>query len=178
MKTIAIKDHQDIIEIGFDDVVKYHGYGSVTGAAVAFKALQAAFTEIFPDEPAPREKLSIVSGHPGPGVRDAVEMVTRAVTRGAYTVNTALPQARWNPYREISFSFVVTVADGRRAEVAFREGVLPARFFDLMEAVRLHDTGKEQQELDRLKRTLATRILVGPTAELVTVKVSAPTAAH
>lgn len=131
MQAIAIKDRQDIIEIGFDDVVKYHGYGSVTGAAVAFKALQAAFTELFPDEPAPREKLSIVSGHPGAGVRDAVEMATRTVTRGTYTVNTALPQARWNPYRKISFSFVVTVADGRQAEVALREGVLPRPRTDL-----------------------------------------------
>lgn len=173
---IVVKDRQDTIEIGFDDVEKYHGWGSIAGAAVAFKALQAAFTELFPDQPAPREEIAITSGHPGPGVRDAIEMVTRAVTRGAYTVDTTRPQARWNPYRALSFSFIVAAADGRRAEVVLREGVLPARFFDLLEAVLLPDSGKERQELDQLKRALADEIMGPPASEIFTVDASHTTA--
>lgn len=177
---IVIKDHQDTIEIRFEDIEKYHGQAFITMAAVTFKAIQAAFAVLFPDGPPQREELSILTGHPGQGVRDSFEMVTRAVTRGAYTVDTTRPQARLNSGVEISYSFDIVTVDGRRAEVVLKEGILPARFFELFKAVRrTPNTSNEQQELeqlklelDQLKRALAAEIIWRPASDLFTVNTS------
>lgn len=183
---ISIKDRHDTIEIGFEDIEKYHGQGFITMAAVTFKAMQAAFAALFPDELPRREEISIHTGHPGQGVRDAFEMVTRAVTRGTYTIDTTRPQARLNPGVDISYSFDIIASGGRHAEVALKEGVLPPRFFELFKAVRhVPNSDSEQQELDQLKhefdqlkRALAAQIRVRPASELFTVKVSTPKITH
>src|SRR5688500_3669933 len=103
--SIKITDRGDLLEFGFVDLYRFHGPGSLAGAAVGFKALQAGLEALCPADPPARDEVSIVSGHPGPGVRDAFELVCRAVTRGAYVVDTTRPLARWNPYKELSFSF-------------------------------------------------------------------------
>jgi hypothetical protein len=166
--TVLVQDNQDIFEISFSDVEKYHGLSNIAGAAVGFKALQAAFEALLPGQPAPREEITIKTGHPGSGVRDAIEMVTRATTRGVYTVDKTLPKARLNPHRQLSFSFIVSLRD-REAEAVLKEGILPARFFDLMEIVTKLDTGKELAELNQLKRSLAKEIVGRSSAELFVV---------
>lgn len=170
---IVVRDGRDVIEIGFADIEKFHGYSNIAGAAVGFKALQAACGALFPGLPAPRATMAVVSGHPGSGVRDAIEMVTRAHTRGAYTIDTARPKARLNPYRELSFSFTVATADGCRADVELRPGVLPPRFFDLMERVNEANAEAARTELDQLKRALAARIVPTPASALFIVTLSA-----
>lgn len=179
---IVIKDHQDIIEIGFDDIEKYHGQGFIAMAAVTFKAMQAAFEALFPDRPPSREEISIHTGHPGQGVRDAFEMVTRAVTRQAYIIDTNKPKARLNPNADMSYSFDIITNDGSRAEIELKEGILPDRFFELFKAVRkVPSSTEEQQELDKfeqefdqLKRALAAQIIDKSLSELFTVKVIVP----
>ncbi len=169
---ILVQDNQDVFEISFSDVEKYHGLSNIAGAAVGFKALQAAFEALLQGRPASREEITIKTGHHGSGVRDAIEMVTRAVTRGVYAVDRTLPKGRLNPYKEISFTFIVTL-QGRMAEAVLHEGILPARFFDLMEIVTRPNTGKEKEELSQLKRSLAKQIIVMPAAELFTVTATA-----
>jgi hypothetical protein len=169
---IRVQDRQDIFEIDFSDVEKYHGLANIAGAAVGFKALQAAFEALLRDKPAPREDITITTGHPGSGVRDAIEMVTRATTRGVYTVDKTLPKGRLNPYRQLSFTFIVNLS-GRAAEVVLKEGILPARFFDLMEIVTKPGTEKEQDELDQLKRSLSKQIVMRPCSALFSVTIRA-----
>lgn len=169
---IVIQDRQDVIAIRFADVEKYHGYTNIAGAAVGFKALQAAFDALFPGQPAPREETAVVSGHPGSGVRDAIELVTRASTRGAYNVDATLPKARLNPHRKLSFSFFVKRSTGHTAEVVLREGILPRRFFDLMELTQQPNAESEQVELDQLKRTLARTLVATPSDALFVVAVT------
>lgn len=165
---ILVQDRQDVFEIGFSDVEKYHGLSNIAGAAVGFKALQAAFDALLPGKAAPREEITITTGHPGTGVRDAIEMVTRATTRGVYTVDKTLPKGRLNPYRQLSFTFIVSLP-GREVEVVLKEGILPARFFDLMEIVTKPDTEKERDELDQLKRSLAKQIVGQPSSALFAI---------
>lgn len=170
---IIIKDQETPIEISFAEVEKYHGQGAIAGAAIAFKVLHAAMAQLFPGGGAKREEVSITSGHPGPGFRDAFELVTRAVTRGAYTVDRTRPKGRLNPYSDLSYSFDVEVSDGRRAEVVLKEGILPRRFFDLMDAISRGEASEEERrlELPTLKRTIAAQILPRPASELFLVEV-------
>lgn len=179
---IIIRDNQDLIEIDFEDIKKYHGRGFLAMAAVTFKAMQAAFEALFHDKPPSREDISINSGHPGKGVRDAFEMVTRAVTRNAYTIDTNKPNARLNPGVDISYSFDIIAKDGSRAEIALKEGILPDRFFELFKEVRKTPSSIDEQqkldeckkEFDLLKRELAPQIIDKSVGELFTVRVIAP----
>ncbi len=167
---LRIRDGPDLIEIDFSDVEKYHGQHAIVGAAVAFMAMHAAFPSIYPDRHPSREEITIVTGHPGPGVRDAFEFVTRAVSRNAYRVDAERPQARWDPYSNTSFTFTISCDQGRYVDLSMKQEILPMHFFDLLDlkhrGAANHD---QQQELRQLKRTLANHILGSPCAALFDV---------
>ena len=84
MKTLAYKDVDGPIEISFDDVKKYHGTRSLCGLTVGYTVLGAAWASLSDGEPLDRNDITVETAFGGPGARDAVEMVTRAVSREAF----------------------------------------------------------------------------------------------
>lgn len=157
------------VEIGFPMVAAYHGQSALAMAAIVFQAQRAAFAVLAPEKTPARRDISIVSGHPGPGVRDAFEFVTRAVTRGAYSVDRALPEARFVPGHDISYSFRITLGE-RTAEMALLPGVLPQRFFELVFAK--DRTTAQERELSALKRSIAEDVLAKDPGALFTIRAS------
>jgi formylmethanofuran dehydrogenase subunit E len=159
------------LEIGFEDIRKYHGGLALMAVAVGFRSLQAAFAELFGDEIPQRKSISILSGHAGPGFRDAFEYVTRAVTRGAYQVNVEYPQAQYDPHRAQSYAFVISSADGAAVEVALKKDFLPMKFYDFLAKGREGSmTEEEEEEFRELKWSLSQRALALPQEELLSVK--------
>jgi hypothetical protein len=158
---------EEPIEIGFPMVAAYHGQSALAMAAIVFQAQRAAFALLSPAAMPARRDISIVSGHPGPGVRDAFEAVTRAVTRGAYVVDRSLPGARFAPGHDISYSFRITLGQ-RTAELALRPGVLPERFFELVFAK--NRTAAQERELSALKRSVAEDVLAKEPDTLFTMR--------
>lgn len=168
---ITIRDRDDRLIIEFNDIIKFHGYANIAGAAIGFKAMQAAASLLSEQQELSREALSVLTGHPGSGVRDAIEFVTRCHSQQQYTVDTTLSQARWNPYAQLSFSFYVR-SQQAQAEIHLKQEVLPHRFFDLMKAVSLHDKVSDHKELDLLKRGIAQKVVATSYSELFDFKVS------
>jgi len=125
MSVIRIRDRKQVLEVSYEDVKKYHGSLALMAVAVGFRSLQAAFSELYGEEVPNRKDISILSGHAGPGFRDAFEYVTRAVPRGAYQVNVDYPVAQFDPFRPQSYAFVISTADGKAVEVALRDGSYP-----------------------------------------------------
>lgn len=165
--TLRIYDGPDLLEIGFADLEKYHGQGSIAGAALAFMVMHAAFSSLYPDGVPRREEITIVTGHPGSGIRDAFEFVTRAVSRQAYRVKVERSEARWNPYSNVSFTFTISDTQDRHVDVSLKPDILPMRFFELLDLKRRDvATYSQQQELRRLKRTLADQLLNAPCSSL------------
>lgn len=76
------------------DALRYHGLDSVGGAILGFRLLQRALAELSPDGPAERRDLALFTSFPGFGVRDTLELVTRMVTDGRYTMDPALADPR------------------------------------------------------------------------------------
>lgn len=153
---ITVQAEEEPISIGFDAVAAYHGQAALAMLAVTFQAQALALSLLSPAAPARRNGISIVSGHPGPGVRDAFEFVTRAVTRGAYVVDRSLPQARLAPGFDISYSFRITL-EGKTVELALKPDALPVRFFELNFTANRNDS--DNAELSLLKRTIAEDVL-------------------
>ncbi|MHB0767789.1 hypothetical protein [Bradyrhizobium sp. 5.13L] len=160
---------EEPVEVGFPMVAAYHGQSALAMAAIVFQAQRAAFAVLSPEKIPARRDVSIVSGHPGPGVRDAFEFVTRAVTRGAYTVDRALPEARLVPGHDISYSFRITLGE-RTVEMALLPGVLPQRFFELVFAK--DRTAAQERELSALKRSIAEDVLAKEPGALFTMRES------
>lgn len=80
---IIVKDESDIIEITYDDILKYHGREMIGGAALAFKIMLMTFPKLCNEIPQ-RGRFSFYSGigQNGKGIIDAVEMVMRVKTHG------------------------------------------------------------------------------------------------
>jgi hypothetical protein len=162
--TITVMGEEDPIEINFGAVAAYHGQGALAMLAITFRALELALKTLSPDRPAKRSDITILSGHPGPGVRDCFEFVTRAVTRGVYTVDRSLPKARLAPPpADLSYSFRVTIG-GRAAEIAVLPGALPARFFAL--TFNPNRTAEEDAEARALRKAIAVDVLAASAEKL------------
>jgi hypothetical protein len=154
-ETISVEDRGRILEFAFDDLLRYAGPHSPAGVANAFKVLQRAFAELSPDTPPPRRSVVIRTAFRGPGARDGVEAVTRAVTDGRYTVDPALARPDLGRLRR-SFVFDVSIGD-RSVTLVLRDGFVTEEFIDLAE--RDDRTDEEESRLDELKAQLAQRIM-------------------
>lgn len=154
---VRVLGEEGVIEIGFAEVQRYHGHGALAMLAIIYQGLRGALALLSPDGPAPRDELSVLSGHPGPGVRDAFEFVTRALTRGAYVVDRGLPGARLHPTADMSYSFVLTRGN-RRVSATLLPDILPARFFTLLGATDPASIAEGRH----LRRAIAARVLQHP----------------
>jgi hypothetical protein len=154
-ETVSVEDRGRILEFSFDDLLRYAGPHSPAGVANAFKVLQRAFAELSPDTPPPRRSVMIRTAFRGPGARDGVEAVTRAVTDGRYTVDPALARPDLGRLRE-SFVFDVSVG-GKSVILVLRDGFVTEEFIDL--AQKSDRTDADESRLDKLKARLAQRIM-------------------
>ncbi|MGE5694173.1 MAG: hypothetical protein ACM4D3_02770 [Candidatus Sericytochromatia bacterium] len=159
-ETIRVQERSRVLEFSFEDLMRYHGPGSPGGVANAFKVLQRAFAELFPDEPPPRRSVVVRTSFRGPGARDGVEAVTRAVSDGRYIVDPALARPDLGRLRE-SFVFEVSIG-GESVTLVLRDGFVTEEFIDL--AQKDDRTDAEESRLDELKAQLAQRIMAADAA--------------
>src|SRR5438034_11249939 len=87
--TIRIKDQGKVLELDYDGAICLHPGSLWWGTAVGFRAMQVAAQALSQDDLWDREKLYIVSGHPGPGVKDTIDYITDAASRHRYNVDVA-----------------------------------------------------------------------------------------
>ena len=128
MKTLAYKDVDGPIEISFDDLKKYHGTRSLCGLSVGYTVLGAAWDSLSGGEPLDRNGISIETAFGGPGARDAVEMVTRAVSREAFKlVSDIEPDDNIAEAAKGAYWYRIT-ANGKAVELGLKPGIVPTDF--------------------------------------------------
>jgi hypothetical protein len=158
MRTIKIYDRNDLLEISWDDIKKYHGYGAYMAIGVAYRVVEEAFLELYGDEIPNRADISILSGHGGPGFRDVFEFVTRALTRGEYTVDVNYPKAQYDPHRAQGYAYVFTKKNGEAVEVLLKDNFLPPVFYDYLKMDRENSwTPEAYADCQKLIRELGDR---------------------
>jgi hypothetical protein len=161
-ETIEVTEQGRTISFSFDDMMRYHGPGSPGGVANAFKVLQRAFAVLSPDEPPQRRSIVVRTAFRGPGARDGVEAVTRAVSDGRYTVDRTLARPDRGRLLE-DFVFEVSI-EGHAVTLLLRDGFVNDEFIDL--ARKDDRTAAEEQRLDTLKLQLAERVMSAPSPEV------------
>jgi hypothetical protein len=160
MNTLELLDHGMPIAFSFEDLMRYHGPGSPGGVAHAFKVLERALPLLDPSGPVERRDLLVDTAFRGTGARDAIELVTRAVTGGRYVVDPALARPERGRTLE-RFVFHLSYR-GRAVTLLLREGFVTDEFIEL--ARTDPRTTEQERKLDVLKREMAERVMAAPAA--------------
>lgn len=163
MSTLEVLDHGEPIVIAFDDLVKYHGRSSVAGLAHGFKALERALPLLGDGSPPERYGIWVDSAFAGDGARDALEMVTRAVTGERYrpAPELAPDDAPRAPHGRFFFRLLY---EDRIVDLKLRAGLATDEFVDRV--CRGVDTPAEADAVARLKQDTADHLLGLPAEEV------------
>lgn len=113
------------MELSYEDLVKYHDKDHWGGVALAFKIIQYAGQELNSGRAMDRDLISIRTGLNPPGLMDAFEFMTRAVTRQRIVVDLGLNDGPLSPCGY--FSFEVRYGD-KRLRFRLKDGILPGDF--------------------------------------------------
>ena len=167
---VRIMDRGEVLELDYDGAVCQHPGSLWWGTAVGFRATQAAALALSQDALWSQDDLYIVSGHPGPGVRDAIEYVTRVVGRDRYQCVVA---EGCDMQCNSKMKYEWWVSDGEKtAFIQLRRDFVPVDFYSLSDRLGTPDTTKADIKSFRIfKVNLSTRIWNAPLEESFSVAV-------
>lgn len=156
LDTITYLENGEAFTVSFAELLKYHGTGFPGGVAHGLKVMQRAFPLLDEGRPVERREVRIDTAFPGPGGRDAIEFVTRALTEGRYHVDRALggEGIEESPKGKYYFRFTYR---GTVVEVTIRPGHVRPDFIAL--ARKEGCTAAEEVELAALKREMGDRLV-------------------
>ena len=159
--TIQIMEQGAKINLDYPEARAFHMGNSWWGVAVGYRALQSAETLLSQSEKWSRENLHVVSGHPGPGVRDAINYVTRCVERNRYfLINDLIETAGCS--RDMKYEWWIT-DDEQTVAVTLRPDFVPEELNDILD--RLGGSGerkRDRQRFDALKLELESKLWLEP----------------
>jgi hypothetical protein len=161
--SLDVVDQGRLLRFGVDDLMRYHGPLAPGGVAHGYTAMAMAFPLLSPDGPPERREIRLRTAFPGPGARDAFELVTRAVTEGRYVVDAALEQAD----RGATLARYVFRFDYRERTVTLvlRDvGYVTDEFIAL--ARTDPRTAEQERHLTVLKNEMAARLLGAPSDQV------------
>lgn len=152
------------IKFTFDDLMKYHGPEFPGGVAHGYTVLRHAMSILGEVE---RREVQVRTAFPGPGGRDAIELVLRAVTDGRYVVDPDLAATeRGGTLARYVWEF--TYRD-RSVTLQIRDdGLVTDEFIEL--GAKRDRTAAENEHLTVLKQEMTDRLLareVGAAYEVV-----------
>lgn len=158
----------------FADMLAYHGPGFPGGVAHGFKVMERALPLLAGGESVERREIHIATAFPGPGGRDAFELVTRALTDGRYVVDATLaaPDVLESPKGRYYFRLSYR---GTVVEVTIKPGHVREEFITL--ARKTDRSPDEERRLVELKHEMADRLMALPATEIYNAQVARGSAA-
>lgn len=132
---ISIKDGEAILNIGYADLIKYHGYNMIGGVALAYKILLWGIPKLT-DQIPERGKFYFYSGigPGGQGVIDAVEMALRVKSYNSLGLDKSWSMDRPGAYCPGGGHYYFELAyDGKKLCLGVKDGVVPDEFIRMSE---------------------------------------------
>jgi len=172
---IRIVDNGKVLTLDYQEATAVHQRSLWWGTAVGYRAMQVAALALSQKQLWSRDNLTVVSGHPGPGVIDSLNYVTHCADTGRLTVmQNANCVSRCNS--EMKFEW--WVSDGRQcAHVMLREDFVPREFYQLIDRGIYNEALEGDDKLFELyKVNLSARIWVAPLDENFSVEFLPPMA--
>ncbi|MDQ6834740.1 MAG: hypothetical protein M3016_00985 [Actinomycetota bacterium] len=152
---LVVLDADREVSFSVEEMLNYHGGASPGGVAHAFKVLERALPLLDSDRRLERRAIVIETAFGGPGARDAIELVTRAVSEQRYVVDYELARPEYGRARE---RFVFRLHHRKSTvTLALREGFVSEEFIDL---TRQEDrSAAAESRLTTMKAEMATRVM-------------------
>lgn len=164
MPTPTIRVHERGLDLSFsfEDMLRYHGGSSPGGVAHAFKVLERAIPLLSPAALPERREIEIETAFRGPGARDGLELVTRAVTDERFRIDPALERPQLGLARA-RFVFRLRYR-GETVTLVLNEGFVSDDFIEL---TRRPDRSRaEEDQLTAMKQEMAARVMAAGAAEV------------
>lgn len=163
--SLLIQKTGQVQRFEYDEIKSFHEGDSWFGCTVGFRAMQLAARELSDDDSMhniwSREQLSIVSGHPGPGVRDAIELVTGTVSSGRYQLLDSIDGNGCNS--SMRFEWWITLND-RALHIKLKDDVVPDAFFILLDTIvnarekGIEPVKEDRKVFDQMKQELSNKL--------------------
>lgn len=159
MNQIQIKDHDQLLLLDYAGLLAYHGSGALVGASIGFRAMEYAGVVLSSATGGlwDRKHLSVTTCGLGSGARDAIEYVTRCLTRESAQIDEQVHTALCEP--EVASRFMVSHGT-HKVIISLRTGVVARKFLDV--AKRRQKDGasdNEREALDLLKPDVAAKVM-------------------
>jgi hypothetical protein len=154
--TLAIADGDLTLTFDYRQALDFHLGNSYWGCALAFRMLQRAAPLLSDKRLWDRRLLQVLSGHPGPGVRDTLELVTGCVSGGRFRLEGGPREARC--VGDMAYRWRLN--DGTR-ELALQlaDGIVPPGFLRLLDKIdKQPATDADKAELETHKRSMTETI--------------------
>ena len=151
----------EVVCIDYDKMTDFHQGDSWFGCAVGFRAMQLAARELSGDTLWSRDDLTVVSGHPGAGVKDAIELVSGTLSANRFLLLDSISTQGCN--RFMKFEWWLSDTE-RSLHIKLRDNIVPEMFFTLLDRLinddKLTDTEKEKErnQFDQMKSDLSDQI--------------------
>ena len=159
---ISIYDEEELLKISLEDVGKYHG-DICPCLVTGFMATQLAISQLWRDEIPKRGDFKIISACPTEGTKDAFEFITRAKTRGDFTLKlpegtdiASMTKNNW------TFTFIRKTT-GEQIEIRVKEEVFSPsseEFFKIRKKVKFEGTAtlKEKENFKMVKQEIKQKL--------------------
>jgi len=151
--SISIMDKDEIINIDYAELEKYHKGDSWFGCSVGFRAMQAAADICTKTSIWSRDKLYIVSGHPGPGVKDAIDLTTHCIRSKRFRLLDNVPTEGCSS----KMKFEWWVSNGRiTVHIKLQESFVPGSFYSILDRINTDDEkNSDHEDFDQHKNDLS-----------------------
>lgn len=177
VEKLVVKDFDDIIEITYDDILKYHGRQMLGGAALAFKIMLMTFPKLCDGIPV-RGRFSFYSGIGcnGRGIIDAAEMVMRVKTNNQIKLDLAYCEEKPGQVAPNGGRYYFEIGyDDKVIQLYLKEGIIPEEFMEYSKLAKqckdLNIPMKEedQEKLLSLRQALASSIMASKPEDLFVI---------
>ena len=167
VEKVIIKDQNDIIEITYDDILKYHGKQMLGGAALAFKIMLMTFPKLCNEIPQ-RGNFSFYSGigENGKGIIDATEMVMRVKSHNKLRLDIEYSDDKLGQIAPGGGRYYFEIGyNDNLIKLYLKEGIIPEEFITyskLSHKCKAENTdmaAEDQEKLLSLRKELANSIM-------------------
>ncbi|WP_426348506.1 hypothetical protein ACPWSR_12220 [Alloiococcus sp. CFN-8] len=164
---VVVKDNDDIIEITYEDILKYHGKQMIGGAALAFKIMLMTFPKLCSEVPE-RGKFSFYTGigQNGRGIIDAAEMVMRVKTHGQLRTDLEYSDDKLGQIAPGGGRYYFEIGyEDKLIKLYLKEGIIPEEFIrysKLSHKCKAENVPMKEEDMDKLlslRKELANAIM-------------------
>jgi hypothetical protein len=153
---LEIADGDRVLRFDYVQALDFHRGESYWGCALAFRMLQRAAPLLSQERLWDRNCLQVVSGHPGPGVRDTLELVTGCVSGDRFHLSGGPREARCVGDMEYHWQLY----DGNHeVSLWLADGIVDPEFLRLLDKIdRAPATDDEKSRIESYKQSMTETI--------------------